>query len=316
MANVPQEARAQATWFWRAGEERGDNWGTGDRWWQSGDNDRTLNNNSTQDVILSFDGTSEPTQTNNVSNAGVRGLIFLGGANARVSTTINGNLLRIAEGGTGKIENASGNTQNINIVLSNNTANGLEINPVSGLLNLTNIHLGTNFVDMFGNSTVHYRGNVSGSAVMSWKTNSGTVTAIFSASNTLTSNFNIERGFMILSNASATAGTGTINIGGEGNGFLAELQLGAGAAQTNALANSINIRREETGNGLNRSIASISTSGTNVITGTVANTNSGYSAKIFIASGGTLRFSNVVSGAGGFFLDGGGGGSASVGIPS
>ena len=75
------------------------------------------------------------------------------------------------------------------------------------------------------------------------------------------------------------------------------------------MANSINIRNEGGGAGTNRSIASLSTSGTNVITGTVANTNSGFSGKIYIASGGTLRFSNVVSGAGGFYLDNGGGGT-------
>jgi autotransporter-associated beta strand protein len=299
------QAFAQVTWFWRNNESRGNLWGATDRWW-NGSSGSTLGNSSSQDVLLSFDGSTELTSTNNATSASVRGILFGTGGSSRI---LDGNTLYVGFGGTGKIENNSGNTQTINLTISNTTANGLEINPVNGLLNFSNIYLGTNYVDMFGNNTVHYRGSVSGSAVMTWKTNSGTVTAIFSASNTLTSSFNIERGYMILSNASATAGTGTINIGGAGNSFLAELQLGAGAAQTNAIANAINIRSESGNTGANRSIASLSSSGTNLVTGAVTNNNAGLSSKIYIANGGTLRFSNVVSGAGGFFLDGGGGGT-------
>ncbi|MBU3666347.1 MAG: hypothetical protein FGM15_10805, partial [Chthoniobacterales bacterium] len=301
---MADSARAQTVWDWRNDYGAGNtNWGAPDRWWSS--SNRTLTG-SDQDIQLTIGGSQDSIQWNDVTGAGVRGVTFSSGSASR---TVGGNLLKIGIGGTGKIENASGNTQTLDLALSNSTANGLEINPVSGLLNLSNVHLGSNFIDMFGNSTVHYRGDVSGSAPMTWKTNSGTVTAIFSASNTLTSSFNIERGYMILSNASAYVGTGVINIGGAGNGFLAELQLGAGAAQTNAIANSIDIKSVSGNNGVNRSIASVSTSGTNTITGRVTNNNSGLSAKLFIASGGTLRFSNVVSGSGGFYLDSGGGGT-------
>ena len=301
---APYDADAQTVWDWRNDYGSGNtNWGATHRWFSGGLQTLT---GIDQNIQLVIGGSQDATQWNGVTGAGVRGVTFSSNSSAR---TVGGNLLKIGISGTGKIENASGETQTLNLALSNSTANGLEINPVNALLNLSNIHLGTNFVDMFGNNTVHYRGNVSGSAVMTWKTNSGTVTAIFSASNTLTSSLNIERGYMILSNASAYGGTNVINIGGAGNGFLAELQLGAGAAQTNAIANSIDIKSVSGNAGVNRSIASLSSSGTNMITGTVTNNNSGLSAKLFIASGGTLRFSNVVSGSGGFYMDSAGGGT-------
>jgi autotransporter-associated beta strand protein len=288
---------AQTSWFWRNNESRGNNWGTANRWWNGAG--ATLSANSSNNINLVFDGGTELTSTNDVTNLGVRGIIF---NNSGSSRTLDGNILRVSEGGVGKIENGTANAQTINLTLSNNTANGMEINPVLGQLNLSNVYLGTNYVDLFGANTVDFRGEISGSAIFTMKTNSGIVTAKFSASNSMTGTVNIDRGILILNSTNATAGTGTINIGIVGGGYAPELQFGTAAALANNVANNINIVANSGGS---RIIRSQNTSGTNVVTGTLANTNSGLVSMIYQKNGGTLRFSNTVSGAGGFFLDGG-----------
>ncbi|MFZ4484568.1 MAG: beta strand repeat-containing protein [Chthoniobacterales bacterium] len=302
-----QSSHAQTTWFWRNGESRGNNWGATDRWW-NGSSGATLTASSSLNTFLSFDGSTELTSTNDVSNAGVRGILFGSGGSSR---TLNGNTLRIAEGGVGKIENNSGNTQTINLTLSNNTTNGLEINPVNGRLNLTNVHLGSNYADLYGASTVEFRGQISGSAVFTLKAASGAVIALLSASNTMTGRFDLDRGFLVLNSTNATAGTGTINIGRSSTGDSAEFQIAPSAALVNNIVNGINFN-STTGAGSTRAIASLNTSGTNVVTGTVTNNASGLVAKLYQANGGTLRFSNVVSGAGGFYLENGSGSGGTV----
>jgi len=302
-----QSSHAQTTWFWRNNESRGNNWGTTDRWW-NGSSGATLTASSSLNTFLSFDGSTELTSTNNVSDAGVRGILFASGGSSR---TLDGNTLRIAEGGNGKIENNSGNTQTINLTLSNNTSNGLEINPVNARLNLTNVHLGSNFVDLFGANTVEFRGQVSGSAVFTLKAASGAVTALLSASNSMTGRFDLDRGFLVLNSTNATAGTGTINIGRSSTGDSAEFQIAPSAALVNNIANGINFN-STTGAGSTRAIASLNTSGTNVVTGAVTNNVSGLVAKLYQANGGTLRFSNTISGAGGFYLENGSGGGGTV----
>jgi autotransporter-associated beta strand protein len=293
---------AQQNWYWRNGTALGNNWGTASRWFNTATSgNATLPANSSTNINLRFDGTSDLTSTNNVTDLGVRSILFDSGGGA-LSRTLDGNILKVAEGGLGKIENSSGTTQTINLTVSNNTANGMEINPVTGLLNLSNVHLGNNFVDLFGANTVDFRGEVSGSAVFTMKTNSGIVTTKFSASNSMSGTINIDRGILILNNTNATAGTGTINIGIVGGGFAPELQFGTAAPLANNVANNINIVANSGGS---RIIRSLNTSGTNVVTGTLANTNSGQVSMIYQKNGGTLRFSNTVSGAGGFFLDGG-----------
>lgn len=288
---------AQTSWFWRNDYGAGNPfWGVPDRWFAGGNQTLT---GADQNILLSFDGSQNTTSTNNVTGAGVRGIVFF---NSGASRTLDGNLLKVSIGGTGKIENSSGNSQSINLTLSNGTANGLEINPVNGLLNLSAVHLGTNFTDFFGNNTVDFRGQVSGSSSFNVKAASGVVTARFSASNTMTGPINIDRCFVVLNTTNATAGTGVINIGASGSGNSAEFQLGTAAALSNRVANNINIVNSS-GAGATRSIASVNTSGTNTVTGTLANTNSGFVAKLYQANGGTLRFSNVISGAGGFFLE-------------
>lgn len=287
---------AQTSWFWRNNESRGNNWGTANRWWNGAG--ATLPANSSNNINLVFDGGTELTSTNDVTNLGVRGIIF---NNSGSSRTLDGNILRVSEGGVGKIENGTANAQTINLTLSNNTANGMEINPVLGRLNLSNVYLGTNFVDLFGGNIVEFRGEVSGSAVFTMKTNSGIVTNLFSASNSMTGNINIDRGVLILNATNATAGTGTIKIGVAGAAFAPELQFGTTAALSNNVANNITIAANGGGT---RNITSMNTSGTNVVTGTLVNDNSGLVMRLYQKAGGTLRFSNTVSGAGGFFMDG------------
>jgi len=288
---------SQTSWFWRNNESRGNNWGTANRWWNGAG--ATLPANSSNNINLVFDGGTELTSTNDVTNLGVRGIIFNNSGSSRI---LDGNILRVSEGGLGKIENGTANTQTINLTLSNNTANGMEINPVLGRLNLSNVYLGTNFVDLFGGNIVEFRGEVSGSAVFTMKTNSGIVTNLFSASNSMTGNINIDRGVLILNATNATAGTGTIKIGVAGAAFAPELQFGTTAALSNNVANNITIAANGGGT---RNITSMNTSGTNVVTGTLVNDNSGLVMRLYQKAGGTLRFSNTVSGAGGFFMDGG-----------
>ncbi len=303
--NTPS-ALAQSIYYWR-NDTGGTWWSDANKWWNGGG--LTLANNTSYDAYLNFGGDGMNTSTNSLTGLGVRGIIFESGSSAR---TLDGNELKIGYNGTGKIENNSANTQTINLTLSNAYNSGLEFNAVTASLLLNSVYLGSSTtVNLYGsnNNVLNFRGLVSGSATMNW-INSRDNKVVFSASNSMSGTLNVNRGYLIVSNASATLGSSTINIGEAGQTQFAEVQFGTGGtAQTNALSNNIVIKSESANNGANRSISSLNTSGTNTITGTLENNNSGLTAKLFITSGGTLRFSNVVSGAGAFYLDNGGGGT-------
>lgn len=208
-----------AIFFWDNGANSGDWNGSNGRWYRSTPTPNTTffgcpTNNST----LRFDNGNQSILNNNCGNDfPIFQLIFDNGTSAR---TFNGNSIRFFDWGSTdpKIENndADKQTFNLNISGDGDAADPLEINPVSGDIDINGtLNNRGSPIYIFGNNgrTATFNGIISGAGGFEVRQNS---TAVFSAVNTYTGATTVLNGILQLNTnglSIPTANTVTINGG-------------------------------------------------------------------------------------------------------
>lgn len=294
---IAPRAFAQTTLFWDGGGATGD-WAetlpSGLNW--------VGNLAPTGNEILNFAGTTNLVTNNNLVGYNGHRILFTGGP-----FVLGGNAITLFDFGTGapKIENNSNALQTIslNVTMDSSAAAGniAEINPVDGSLQFDGT---VSLVDVtelriFGDGlqSVTFNGAISGTGSgLAIKQNS---VVTLNSANTFTGNVAIDAGELRLGVTGALAAGPTIFLGnGATTDVPASLTLASpGGGQV--LANNLSINP---GDGLNRTINSLNTTGTNTITGNIAMDGTfgqNRSLAIYTEFGGTLEIhTGVISGAG------------------
>ena len=286
---APSVARSQIVWDGGAGD---DVWGSGANW--AGDIAPTPG--TTTDIA--FDGAVRLTPNNNYTAFDdFRNVLFNSGAGA---FTISGNAIDLF----GKIENSSTSTQTVNLAIGTGSVTGqfIEMNPVSGNLNIggTDVFLGNNQLRVWGDNgnTLTFGASTiisgtGGSLAINQNSN-----VVFNSAQTYTGGSFVNAGKLSFA-AGGSANAGALNIGDTTGTANATVELAAlTGGQT--VSSAITVRSGSSGTA---TINALNTSGTDTLSGGIT-LNKGLS--ISTATGGTLAITNTINGTGALTLGGGG----------
>ena len=282
-------AQASGGDTWDGGSTTNSNWMRGGNW-----NDNAAPTpGSTSDLF--FAGNTRLETFNDFADySDWRNIIFNAGAGSFI---LNGNPIDLF----GKIENRSTNTQTVNltsIALKSSTEN--EFNPANGNLavNSTNIFTNGFMLNVWGNNgftlTFGTGTNISQGGGLKIRENS---TVVIQSTNSYTGNTEIDAGRVEVK--SGTIGNNSqVYVGNGGATGTAATLLLTDADGGLTVGNTININP---GNGSNRTIGGTNTSGTNTFSGLIkldGSSGQNRSVNLTAAAGGTVAFTNAISGAG------------------
>ena len=286
---APSVARSQIVWDGGAGD---DLWGSGANW--AGDLAPTPG--TTSDIA--FAGALRLTPNNNYTAFDdFRNVLFNSGAGA---FTISGNAIDLF----GKIENSSTSTQTVNLTIGTGsvTSGFIEMNPVSGNLNIggTDVFLGNNQLRVWGDNgnTLTFGASTiisgtGGSLAINQNSN-----VVFQSAQTYTGGTFVNAGKLSFATG-GSANASALNIGDTTGTANATVELAAlTGGQT--VSSAITVRSGSSGTA---TINALNTSGTDTLSGGIT-LNKGLS--ISTATGGTLAITNTINGTGALTLGGGG----------
>ena len=274
-----------------------DLWGTGANWGGTAPSPSTTTD-------ITFAGSTRLTPQNNYTAFNdFRSIYFATGAS---SFTINGNAIDLF----GKIENNSSNTQTVNLSIGTGTATGsfIEINPVSGNLNIggSDVFLGNNQLRVWGNNgkTLTFgSGTIISGTGGTFALNQNSI-VVFQSAHTYSGDTFINAGRLEMASGSSIANS-QIQLGDTSGTAAAEFRL----TQNGGYNFDRNITVRSGSSGV-KTINSTNTSGTNTISGTITFNASNTNVKA--SSGGTLAITSAIAGTSGGGLIVGGGGTVNL----
>ena len=288
-ASLP--AMAQNNDYWRNGVGSDGNWnsaGVG-HWWNGGALD-----SPDSSCYLHFDSNWIPLTTNNLGSYSAFQILI--DSACTVSRTISGNTINFYDygGRASAITNASSSTQTINCNLTVNNQ-PLVISPTGGDLVL-NGSLSNNGNDLHirgpNSKMLTLSGNVSGAGKLIVKEYSKVK---LSGASSITGNIEIDTGEVWL-DTGASVGAGSLYVG-NGGMTTSDAKLWLNGAVTNANRN-ITVNTGDN----HRWIGGLNTSGVNLFGGTLT-----LNAQTYLEAnqaGGTIAFTNVISGSSGIVASG------------
>ena len=256
--------------------------------------------------ILRFNNNHQLTMTNNVAGTyGMHQIIF--GSSNTTSRTITGSgIVRLFDnsGADPKIENLSSGNHVIsfNLLGDGDAGDPLEINPVSGNLTFNNTigNQGSNIL-IFGNNgfTARFNNIISGAGAFIVRQNSK---VIFNNNNIYSGNTELENGELWIETVGNAIDNNNIFVGNASQlsnvtkFFLSRITGGS------TFSRDITVN---TGNSSTRFVGGLNTSGVNEFSGSITNNATQLNLEVS-NSGGTVRYSNIISGSGGILKIGAG----------
>lgn len=308
-----QDASGQAPFYWRSEATNG-NWNDANNWW----------NGSTTQVptgadILYFQNNNQLTMTNNLTGGSVNRHKILFESGASSSRTISGSTVNnFFEFGTSPvvwpfIRNTSSALHTIGFPIAigtNGSTYNLELDANTGPLLFSNTianNEANKSVWIYGNNAavdgnnryVRFTGVISGSRPVR-VTNFGV--ARYAAAHTYSGNTEVYNGELwIESGGSATSSTILVGDAAQ-QGQTAKLWLQPGAGGV-TFSSPITINA---GNNATRELGGLNTSGAHTFSGNVSIGSAGTNLALTAQSGGTVAFSGILSGTGGFSKSGAG----------